>query len=92
MKSNCSKHTDSITHFGNDFKALAEEIGDLRYDAMYDFFVELSLKIARDAKKDRSGGREELASKLTWLSIKISECTPEVTAVWNICKPYMKDK
>ena len=92
IKSNCSKHTDQITGFGSDMEKLAEEIGDLRYDTMFELFRHLSSKIGKDSIKDREGGRKHLADALAQLSTRLALCTHDTSRIWDICKPYMEEK
>ena len=88
-KPNCSRHTTSITHFGSDFKSLAKEIGDLRYDALSKFLAELADKIHGDSEKDLAGGRKRLADTLLEMSADLYDAKIDCDTAWERCKPYM---
>jgi hypothetical protein len=67
---------------------LADKIGDLRYDALQDFLLKLSIKIKNDALKDRNRGRIKLATQLEEASKKIEESSANIERAWVICEPY----
>ena len=84
------KHTDTISHFENDFDSLTEEIGNLKYDALALFLEKLSEKILIDGKKDESRDRTKLSSELFESSTQIKNAAKSIEKAWVICKPYMK--
>jgi len=88
----CEKHSNQITHFGNDFDALAKEIGDLRYDALHELLLKLSNKIKEDANKDREGGRVILSDNLYSLSEMLDFSSKRAKSAWDICEPFMEKK
>ena len=71
---------------------LAEAVGNLRYDALRDFFKALEAKMKKDAKADDRRGRERLAYRLDLTSCCLHDAACEVDEAWDICEPYMKDK
>ena len=73
---------------GHHLQALANEIGDLRYDALQEFLLHLSLKIKNDALKDRNRGRIKLANQLGEASEKIQKSAESIDKAWIICKPF----
>lgn len=88
-KPSCSNHSTVISHFGQDFESLTKELGDLRYDALKDFLNKLSDKIARDAEKDYSGGRNALGDSLARASECISSAAVKIDKAWKISEPFM---
>jgi monomeric isocitrate dehydrogenase len=73
---------------GHNLQTLANEIGDLRYDALQEFLVHLSLKIKKDGLKDRNRGRIKLANQLDAASEKIQNSADAIEKAWIICKPF----
>ncbi len=73
---------------GHNLQALAHEIGNLRYDALQEFLLHLSLKIKNDAVKDRNRGRIKLAHQLDEASESIQKSAENIDKAWIICKPF----
>ena len=73
---------------GYDLQKLADEIGDLRYDALQEFLLHLSLKIRNDALKDRNRGRIKLANQLRTASENIQKSAESIDKAWIICKSF----
>lgn len=84
-------HKTKITGFET-LESAAEEIGNLRYDALRDFLDALSNKIQRDAEADFKRGRKKLARKLMALSVDTAMCAFSAKQIWEICEPHMKNK
>ncbi|MEN9612473.1 MAG: hypothetical protein RLZZ628_3287 [Bacteroidota bacterium] len=74
---------------GHPLQALADEIGDLRYDALNEFLLHLSLKIKNDALKDRNRGRIKLATQLEEAAEKIAQSAEKIDKAWIICEPFI---
>ena len=86
----CSKHKKEV--FGeSDMAALAEAVGDLHYEALAYFLLELGNKILADAKVDYDAGRFKLASELHHLGFGLHGAYLRSLSVWNVCKPFMKE-
>lgn len=83
-------HKSEIENFSGTMAQLAEEIGDLKYDALAEFFELLSDKIKRDGDKDKSRGRIKLAKHLHDCSENLLECKKSIDKAWVICEPYTK--
>lgn len=83
-------HRSGLPHYQDDWKKLAEELGDLRYDALADFLSALSDKIALDAGEDEARGRHKLASKLHESAAQLSGAGNAIAKAWEICAPFMK--
>jgi hypothetical protein len=73
---------------GHDLQTLAHEIGDLRYDALHEFLIQLSLKIKKDALKDRNRGRIKLANQLDATAENIQKSAEHIEKAWVICEPF----
>ena len=73
-----------------DLKCMAEDIGDLHYESLIDFFAYLGEKLNKDATKDLNGGRKQIAEKLFEASEMTFQAGDWMHEVWDICKPYME--
>jgi hypothetical protein len=87
--SNCSKHKRIEK---KDLKMIAEDIGDLHYESLYKFLGFLGEKLDKDATKDQTGGRTQLANKLFEASELTHQAGDWIHEAWDICKPYMEKK
>lgn len=72
-------------------RQLVEEVGDLRYDALCEFFVLLSQKLKRDGAKDLSRGRSRLGSALVNAGKALDQVGEHINTAWQISKPYLKN-
>lgn len=91
MTPDCSNHRKDV--FGeHDMKKLAEEIGDLHYEALGEFLLRLKEKIQHDSTKDKEAGRYLLANKLWVASGGIYTAYVNVTIASSISKPFMDNK
>ena len=84
-------HKSKVENYNGSLKELAEDIGDLKYDALADFFKLLQEKLQRDGQKDGSRGREKLARCLLTSSESLNVAIEEIEKAWVICEPFMKD-
>jgi hypothetical protein len=73
---------------GYDLQTLANEIGDLRYDALQEFLLCLALKLKKDSLKDRMRGRTQLANQLDEASNHIEKSVDSIEKAWIICEPF----
>lgn len=69
---------------------LAEEIGDLRYDALAEFLGLLAAKMQNDGDKDKSRGRTQLAESLHTCADRLTAARSAIDKAWRISEPYMK--
>ncbi len=83
-------HRDDLAGYKGTLEELAEEVGDLKYDALAGFLKALSLKIAKDGEKDRSRGRVQLATCLENSAQGLESVAVEIDKAWKICEPFMK--
>jgi hypothetical protein len=84
-------HDDKVPHYGKDWATLAEALGDLRYDALSDFLLELSKKMAKDADADAGRERHKLASELYTTATKLEGAAEATERAWEICAPFMDE-
>jgi hypothetical protein len=79
-------HKSTIENYS--FERLAEEIGDLKYNALAEFLKILSNKIYNDGRKDELRGRIKLATQLKRAASDLDSCSKNIDAAWTICKPF----
>jgi len=84
------KHTDTVRQFNGTHEQLAEEIGDLYYDALADLLEKMAQKMTRDAAADLGRGRPRLASELQACSKHLSEAAQHIGEAWKICEPFAR--
>ena len=82
-------HETTIAGYEGDFEKLAQELGDLRYDALAVFLVALSEKIKEDGDKDQARNRVQLAAQLHGCSEQLQQASQAIEKAWRICEPYM---
>jgi len=75
------KHAKKVDFFGG-FDKLAEDLGNLSYDALGEFLSKLYKKISKDGHADEKRGRKQLAKQLNYAAKHIGNA-------WKICKPFM---
>ena len=83
-------HRSLPPHYPGDLASLAEEIGNLKYDALAEFLRLLSAKIDGDAAKDQARGRVRLAAELRSAAGRIGSAEVPIEHAWKICRPFMK--
>ena len=84
-------HKEKIENYSGSLEALAEEIGNLKYDALSNFLNLLADKIQNDGDKDERRGRVRLASHLHHCSEQLRACKLSIDEAWRICEPYMRE-
>ena len=83
-------HKASLKNYPN-LESLADEIGDLRYDALEAFLHHLALKLKKDSEADAKRGRPQLAGNLMNASNFLETSAFEIGLAWKICAPYLED-
>jgi len=83
-------HKSKVENYPGSMKALAEEIGDLKYNALSEFLELLADKIEKDGDKDKGRSRIKLASNLHECSDKLRGCKDAIDKAWIICESYTK--
>ena len=81
-------HTSEVINYPGSMEELAEEIGNLKYDALARFLELLANKIETDGKKDESRNRVKLSGNLYKSAEKLIESKAFIEKAWVICKPY----
>lgn len=88
----CEKHKKTVEKYDGDLKALAEDIGNLHYEALAVFFSHLATKINIDGLRDYEGGRKKIARELFDAANEIRDTKEKIWNAWKISEPFMKDK
>jgi hypothetical protein len=83
-------HREDVERYPGTLADLAEEVGDLRYDALAEFLRLLSAKLERDAGRDQGRGRGRLAAELRDAAGPLGQAAAAVGRAWRICEPYME--
>jgi hypothetical protein len=68
---------------------LARLLGELRYDSLREYLVELAAKLQKDSEGDGGRGRGQLAGHLQRAVWSLDEAALEIDRAWKICMPYM---
>jgi hypothetical protein len=84
------KHPLTIEKYSGTLQELAEDIGNLRYDATADFLQHLANKFEKDSKADAQRKRVKLSRYLYRTFFYLKNAAGDVTSAWKICKPKMK--
>ena len=84
------QHKTDIDKYDGSLEALAEDLGNLRYDALANFLQFLSVKLSQDGEKDLSRNRVKLASCLKQGSSELKKASIAIEKAWNISSPYCK--
>lgn len=82
-------HRSALENYEGSFQELAEELGDLRYDALAEFLQHFSQKLAKDSKADEKRGRAKLANCLAQASDNLGQSAQEIQKAWIISEPFM---
>jgi hypothetical protein len=82
-------HRENIEHYPGTLADLANELGNLRYDALAAFLQSLAKKLELDAIADSNRGRSKLASALLEASMSVLNASEEMNRAWAISAPYM---
>jgi hypothetical protein len=85
----CENHKKDVAGI-TDMKALAEAIGDLHYETLYDFLIELQCKFIRDAGKEERAGRKKLGDHLDDCAAGIGDAAFYAKEAWRLSKPFME--
>jgi monomeric isocitrate dehydrogenase len=68
---------------------LAEELGNLRYDALAEFLNLLATKLDGDATQYEKRGCKRLAKALRDAATGANEAATAIQRAWKICEPHM---
>src|SRR5207245_2651372 len=82
-------HRENIERYPGSLRELAEEIGNLRYDALAEFLHQLAAKLEADAAGDQRRGRPKLAVALGASAEGVAAAAAHIEQAWRICEPHM---
>ena len=82
-------HRETIEHYPGTLAELADDLGNLRYDALAQFLQLLAKKLERDAKADEKRGRPQLAGSLHDAAMHTNDAANSIEAAWQISEPFM---
>ncbi len=85
------KHRTDIERYAGNLEELAEDMGNLRYDALAVFLRLLAAKLGRDASADEERGRRKLAALLEACAGQVTTAALDIQRAWQICEPHMAD-
>lgn len=85
------RHPQSPPGFSGTLSELAEQAGDLRYDALRDLLALLAAKVERDADKDATRGRQQLAAALRRTANGLAQAADASGEAWRISEPFMRE-
>lgn len=83
------KHTDQVKGITITNQKLAENIGDLYYNSLAAFLLDLSEKIQADADKDHARGRTKLSGNLYECAAQLKTAAQAAERAWTICEPFI---
>ena len=82
-------HKTEMDHYDGGIPQLANDLGDLRYDALADFLRLLSAKLEMDGDKDQARDRVRLAKQLHQCASGLFAAASAIDRAWKISEPYM---
>ena len=83
-------HQPNVQNYSGTLSELAEDVGNLKYDALAGFLYLLAEKVERDGSKDRERGRVRLASALQDCAAHLAASATEADKAWRIAKPFIE--
>ena len=83
-------HLMQVKNYSGNLKELAEEIGNMRYDTLEEFYKILSDKFNSDSRHDAILGHQQVSSKLKKIVEYHQMIQEEFSSLWKICEKYMK--
>ena len=86
------KHKTYIEKYDGSLEELAEDIGNLRYDALTDLLKLLSAKLNKDSESDLFRNRVKLAACLKECSVELNQASIAIDKAWEICSPYCQEE
>lgn len=70
---------------------LAEDLGNLRYDALAYFLHKFANKLQKDSSADEGKQRHKLSEALSEARDSIKAAKSDIEWAWRISEPYMKE-
>jgi len=85
------KHSMIVEKYDGSLAALAEDLGNLRYDALELFLRHLQAKLLKDSLADWHRDRRKLHTALGKAAEGLSNAAFYTGRAWDISKPFMKE-
>jgi hypothetical protein len=85
------KHSSTVRNFTGTSVQLAEEIGDLYYNALAELLGQLAAKMAADSAADSRRGRPRLAGELAACAEHLKVASQHIQSAWAICAPHVRE-
>jgi len=82
-------HPDKVDRYSGTLDDLAEDLGNLRYDALGEFLRLLAAKIDRDAGTDEKRGRTQLSAALRNAAGLLAGAATDIQLAWRISEPHL---
>jgi hypothetical protein len=82
-------HRENVERYGGTLPELANDLGDLRYDAVVVFLEALAAKLEEDAAADTARGRPKLAAALRGGASGAMAAAAQIKVAWSISAPHM---
>ncbi len=82
-------HRTQVERYPDTLSQLANDVADLRYDALAEFLTALADKLHRDSVADAQRSRHQLAASLQSASDSTSAAAHEIQKAWGICERFM---
>ena len=82
-------HREEIEQFPGTLSELANEVGDLRYDALAIFLQSLAAKLEKDGEADANRGRAKLAASLRKSAASVADAMKAIEKASVISAPHM---
>ena len=85
-----TQHRETIEQYPGTLAELADDVSNLRYDALVFFLQSLHRKLESDSVADHGRGRLKLSSALHSSADHLNEAAEAIEQAWTICAPHMK--
>jgi hypothetical protein len=83
-------HRKDVARYSGTLTELADDLGDLRYDALSAFLRALAAKLDADGAADAGRGRRKLSAALRNAGVSVAVAATDVERAWSICSPRME--
>lgn len=82
-------HKTKVEKYNGTLQELAEDICNMRYDALAEFFKQLSVKLEKDSEADYNRNRFKLSLELFNAYSNLFISYKSIDRAWKICKKHM---
>ena len=83
------KHPNYVVGWNGSLEELSRSIGNMRYDKLSEFLLNLTDDIVKQSEKDLESDRKKLSTELNQCAQYLLEAKCKMDKAWEICKPYM---